>query len=416
MGIEARLKFLSFLQYFIWGSWLITLGSYMIKTLSFSGTQVGNIYSTQGVAACIMPLLLGIIADKYITANRLYALCHGIGGVMLIMMAHITNPHIMLWVMLLNLMAYMPTIGLANAIMHFCIQQKGLDTAQYFPAIRVFGTIGFIAAMWGVSLLGLELSALQLYFAAAASFAAALYGLTLPALPAGAGAEPGAAKQSLTQRMGLDALALLKQPRMAVFFGFACALGVVLHITNTFGNPFLHDLAGTPAGSRSLLLRYPDILYSLSQISEIIFILAIPFFLKKFGIKKVMLISVAAWVLRFGFFAFGGADTAGMGLLILSMLVYGCAFDFFMISGSIFVEKEVGHSMRAGGQGLFLTAVNGLGTFIGMYFVGRIIDYFTIGGARDWQAIWLVFAVYSAALFIVFWAIFREKNESKSGE
>lgn len=415
MSIQARLKIMSFLQYFIWGSWLITLGSYMIKTLNFSGTQVGNIYSMQGVAACIMPLLLGIIADKYIAANRLYALCHCTGGVMLILMAHIANAEIMLWVMLFNLMAYMPTLGLSNAIAHFCIKQKQLDTVAHFPSIRVFGTIGFIIAMWTISLSEVELSAAQLYIAAAASFCLALYSLTLPSLPVAAvtrDGEEGALKQkNLASRMGLDALVLLKQPRLAVFFGFAMLLGVVLHITNTFGNPFLHDLAARPAAAGNLFLRYPDILYSLSQISEIAFILAIPFFLKKFGIKIVMLISVAAWVLRFGFFAFGGPSVFGMVLLMLSMLVYGCAFDFFSISGSIFIEKEVDSSMRSGAQGLFMTSVNGFGTFIGMYLGGRIIDYFTVDGLRNWQTVWLVFAAYTALLFLLFLCVFRDKKE-----
>lgn len=404
MSIQARLRLMSFLQFFIWGSWLITLGSYMIKTLHFSGAQVGDVYSMQGIAACIMPFLIGMLADKYISANRLYALCHSLGGALLIVLAQISDPQTMMWVMLLNLMVYMPTLGLANAIAHFCIKEKQLDTVEYFPAIRVFGTIGFIAAMWTVSLFHAELSAAQLYVAAGASFCLAAYGLSLPAMPAAGNAGEGA-----SARMTGKALHLLKQPRMAVFFGFACLLGVVLHITNTFGNPFLHDLAATPSGAESLFLRYPDILYSLSQISEILFILAIPFFLKKFGIKIVMLISVAAWALRFAFFAFGGAEAFGMGLLILSMLVYGCAFDFFSISGSIFIEKEVDSSIRAGAQGLFMTSVNGFGTFIGMYLGGRIIDYFTAGGSRDWQSIWLVFAAYSAALFFVFLFAFRDR-------
>jgi len=406
MSVQARLKIMSFLQFFIWGCWLITLGSYMIKTLAFSGTEVGNVYSMQGIAACIMPLLLGIIADKYIAANRLYALCHGFGGIMLLLLAQITRPETMMWAMLLNLMAYMPSLGLANAIVHSCLKREKLDIVACFPAIRVFGTIGFIAAMWVVSLSGNELQAAQLYLAAAASFALALYSLT--ALPAAAGGDALPAQQS--RGFGREALALLRRPQLAVFFTFAMLLGVVLHITNTFGNPFLHDLAAQPQAAGNVLLRYPDILYSLSQISEIAFILTIPFFLKKFGIKIVMAISVIAWILRFGFFAFGGSSALGMSLLVLSMLVYGCAFDFFTISGSIFIEKTVKSAMRAGAQGLFMTAVNGFGTFIGMYLGGRIIDYFTDAAGRNWQAVWLVFAAYSAVLLALFLVIFRVKE------
>jgi len=407
MSVQARLKIMSFLQFFIWGCWLITLGSYMIKTLAFSGTEVGNVYSMQGIAACIMPLLLGIMADKYIAANRLYALCHGFGGIMLLLLAQITRPETMMWAMLLNLMAYMPSLGLANAIAHSCLKREKLDIVACFPAIRVFGTIGFIAAMWVVSLSGNELQAAQLYLAAAASFALALYSLTaLPAAAAGGDAPP----ERQSRGFGLEALALLRQPLLAVFFTFAMLLGVVLQITNTFGNPFLQDLAAHPQAAGNVLLRYPDILYSLSQISEIAFILTIPFFLKKFGIKIVMAISVIAWILRFGFFAFGGASAFGMSLLVLSMLVYGCAFDFFSISGSIFIEKTVKSAMRAGAQGLFMTAVNGFGTFIGMYLGGRIIDYFTDAAGRNWQAVWLVFAAYSAVLLALFLVIFRVKE------
>jgi len=402
--IRLRLKLMSFLQFFIWGSWLISLGSYMIKTLHFSGSQVGDIYSMSGIAACVMPFLIGFIADKYLSANKLYALCHCAGGIALIIMAQVTSPAVMIWVMLLNLMFYIPTIGLSNSIAHFCIKQGMLDTVDYFPAIRVFGTIGFIAAMWAVSLCKFELSAAQLYIAAGASFILAAYGLTLPKMPA-AGKQGGVSGA---------AFALLREPRMAVFFGFAVLLGVVLHITNTFGNPFLHDLADTEAGRQNLFLRYPDILYSVSQMSEICFILAIPFVLRKFGIKTVMLISVFAWVLRFGLFAFGGASAPGMGMLLLSMVVYGCAFDFFNISGSIFVEKSVPEAQRSAGQGLFMVSMNGFGTFIGMYAGGRIVDYFTAAGARDWQSIWLVFTVYSAVLFFLFLFCFKGKKAARS--
>jgi len=408
MSIQARLKLMSFLQFFIWGSWLITLGSYMIKRLHFTGAQVGDVYSMSGIAACIMPFALGYIADKYLSANKLYALCHCGGGISLLLLAQISSPAAMIWLMLLNLMFYIPSVGLANSIAHFCIKREMRDTVDYFPAIRVYGTLGFIAAMWLVSLCHFELSAAQLYIAAAASFGIAAYGLTLPHMPAARGkGQEGANFFSAI-------MALLREPRLAVFFGFAILLGVVMHITNTFGNPFLHDLAETDLGKQSLMLRYPDILYSLSQISEVCFILAIPFVLKKFGIKIVLLISVFAWALRFGLFAYGDASAPGMLMLLLSMIVYGCAFDFFNISSSIFVEKTVPEASRAAGQGLLMVSMNGFGTFIGMYAGGRIVDYFTTGGLRDWQSIWLVFAAYSAVLFFLFLFCFKGKKAAQS--
>jgi len=406
MSIQARLKLLSFLQFFIWGSWLITLGSYMFKTLNFTGAQVGDVYSMSGIAACIMPFVIGYIADKYLSANKVYAICHICGGISLIIMAHVSSPITMIWIMLINLMFYIPSIGMTHSIAHFCIKQDKRDTMDYYPAICTFGTIGFIVAMWVVSLLHLELSNIQLYIAAAASFCVALYGLTLPHMPASR--EKGQNGVNFLSAIG----SMLREPRMAVFFLFAIFLGVVMHLTNTFGNPFLHDLAETELGKQNLMLRYPDILYSLSQISEIGFILTIPFVLKKFGIKTVLLISAFAWTMRFGLFAFGGASASGMGMLLLSMIVYGCAFDFFTISSSIFVEKTVPEASRFAGQGLLMVSMNGFGTFIGMYAGGRIVDYFTQEGLRNWHGIWLVFAAYSALLFFLFLLCFKGRKSA----
>ncbi|MEM7986193.1 MFS transporter, partial [Morganella morganii] len=237
MDIKVRLKAMLFLQYFIWGAWLITLGSYMMATLKFTGADVGWIYSTKGLAAVIMPGLVGIIADKFIPANRLYGLCHLICAGALFYAATVTDVNVLFWVMLLNAMAFMPTIALSNSVSYASLQKYNLDPVTHFPSVRVFGTVGFIAAMWAVSLMKFELSNMQLYIAAGASLLLALYSLTLPAIPV--------VKQTGTttwaQRYGLDAFVLFKQPVMAVFFLFAMLLGAVLQITNTFGNPFLHD-------------------------------------------------------------------------------------------------------------------------------------------------------------------------------
>lgn len=407
MGISTRLKIMSFMQYFIWGSWLVTLGSYMINTLHFTGASVGMVYSSKGLAAIIMPSLVGIIADKWLRAERAYCICHLVCAGALFYAAQVNQPDLMFWVMLVNAMAFMPTIALSNSISYSCLAQAGMDTVSHFPPIRVFGTLGFIAAMWAVSLAGIELSNVQLYIASGASLALAMYALTLPAVPCA----QNKTNQTLTSKLGLEALILFKQPLMAVFFLFAMLLGAVLQITNTFGNPFLHDFVRDPQFAESFIVKYPSLLLSVSQMSEVAFILTIPWFLKRYGIKVVMLISMIAWVLRFGLFAIGDPSSIGCLFLLLSMIVYGCAFDFFNISGSVFVEQEVNPAIRASAQGLFMTMVNGVGAWVGSIVSGRVVDYFTHDGVKDWSTIWLVFAAYALVLAVLFSLGFHYRHQ-----
>ncbi|MBA9026827.1 MULTISPECIES: nucleoside permease [Bacillaceae] len=407
MTIKSRLRIMVFLQYFIWGAWLVTLGSYMINTLNFTGAQVGLVYSTKGLAALLMPSIAGIIADRWVKANRLYGIFHFLGAIALFLAAQASDPTYMFWVMFFNAMVYMPTQSLSNVISYASLEKAGLDTVKDFPPVRVFGTVGFIAAMWAISLLRIELSSIQLYVASGASLLLALYSLTLPDCP------PSKVKKdkSWVSLLGLDAFVLFKQKRMAIFFLFAMLLGAVLQITNTFGNPFLHDFGLNPEFKDSFVVKYPSILLSMSQFSEVFFIILIPFFLRKYGIKKVMLISMIAWTLRFVFFAYGDPSSEGFILLLLSMIVYGCAFDFFNISGSIFVEKEVDPRIRASAQGLFMTMVNGVGAYVGAIVSGKVVDYFTVDGIKDWQSIWLVFAAYALVLAIVFAVSFKYKHD-----
>ncbi|HHQ6572914.1 TPA: nucleoside permease [Serratia fonticola] len=414
MAIKTRLKVMIFLQFFIWGAWLVTLGSYMINTLHFSGAQVGMVYSSKGIAALIMPSLAGIIADRWIKANRLYGLCHLLGAVALYYAAQVDQPMVMFWVMLFNAMVYMPTMALSNAISYFCLEKHGFDTVKDFPPVRVYGTVGFILAMWLISFSRIELSNMQLYLASAVSLLLAVYSLTLPNCPT----NKVKRSQSWVSMLGLDAFVLFKQKRMAVFFLFAMLLGAALQITNTFGNPFLHDFSLNPLYQDSLSVRYPSVLLSLSQISEVFFILTIPFFLRRYGIKQVMLISMAAWTLRFLFLAYGTPAGFGFLLLLLSMIVYGCAFDFFNISGSIFVEKETDHRIRASAQGLFMTMVNGAGAYVGAIASGEVVDFFTHNGVKDWQSIWLVFAAYTLVLGVIFALSFnyQHRPEEMNGD
>lgn len=405
MDIRSRLKIMAFLQYFIWGSWVVTLGAYLIRTLGFNGSQVGNIYSAKGLAAVLMPALLGWVADRFMPVHRLYGLCHLLSAGTLFLAADTQGAEALFLVMLVNMMAYMPTMALSNALCYQCLTQAGLDRVRWFPPIRVFGTLGFIAGMWCISLLQLELSAMQLRVAGGASLLLAVYAMTLPA-QARTGAAVQAPADGEARRPGW--LWLWRQPGMAVFFCFAVLLGAVLQITNTFGSPFLHDFASQAAFQDSLVVRYPAMLLSVSQMSELLFILAIPWVLRRFGIKTVVLVSMLAWTLRFGFFALGDPSPWGMVFLLLSMLVYGCAFDFFNISGSLFVEQSCPPEMRAGAQGLFMTLVNGLGAFAGAQISGWVVDRLSHDGVRDWPAIWAVFAAYTLVLAMVFALVFRQ--------
>lgn len=400
MSIKLRLIIMNFLEFFVWGSWLISLGGYMIITLKFTGSQVGSIYATMGVASLFTPSIMGIIADRWINAERVLGACHIIGALLLFWAAQATEYRLMYIIMLLNSLFYMPTIALNNAVSYAALQKGGIDIVKYFPPIRVWGTVGFVAAMWVIDFGQWTLVPTQLYVSATAGLILGLYAFTLPACP------PTHARQSgsLISSLGLDAIVLFKRTRMAVFFLFAMMLGAALQITNTFGEAFIHDFSSSYPDSFAVL--HPSLLMSVSQISETLFILTIPFFLKRFGIKTVMMMSIFAWVLRFGFFAFGNPGN-GLVLLMLSMIVYGIAFDFFNISGSLFVKNETDNSILSSAQGLFMLMTNGIGAFVGGTLSGWVVDYFTHDGVREWQNIWLSFAGYSLVLGIVFPLAFR---------
>lgn len=406
MGIRFRLTLMNFLQFFIWGSWLISIGGYLGGTLGFSGMQIGAVFSTLGIASLFMPAVMGIIADKWINAEKLLGMCHLMGAVLLFWASTVTDPDLFFYVMLLNSMFYMPTIALNSTVSFNVLKQKGYDVVTDFPPIRVWGTIGFIAAMWIVDLFGWKSSSMQLIFSSVSSLFLGFYAFTLP------GCKPEISKQkkTLLARFGLDALVLFRQKKMAVFFLFAMFLGAALQITNAFGGSFLESFNLTHPDTFGV--KHPIVLLSISQMSETFFILTIPFFLHRFGIRKVMLISMFAWVLRFGLFGIGDPG-GGLYLLILSMIVYGMAFDFFNISGSLFVETEADPRIRASAQGLFMIMTNGFGAFIGGIASGWVVDLFTVGGVRNWQSIWFVFAAYALVLAIIFPFVFRYRHENR---
>lgn len=406
MALKLRLTVMQFLQFFVWGSWLLTIGAYWFQTKQWSGTEFGAIFSTMGIASLFMPALAGIVADRWINTERLYAFFHLMGAIILFYVPKVSDPNTMFWVMLVNMIFYMPTISLSISISYSAMKDAGLDIVKDFPPIRVFGTVGFIAALWVTSLCGFETSAAQFYLASAVSFGLAVYSLTMPKCPP----LGKSSSTSLASSLGLDAFILFKNANMALFFLFAMLLGAALQLTNAYGDTFLHDFASVESYKETFAVQHPAMILSISQISETLFILTIPFFLRHFGMKKVMFMSIIAWVLRFGLLAYGNpAD--GLWMIIVSCIIYGVAFDFFNISGSLFVETQVPPSMRASGQGLFMMMTNGFGAFLGSRFSGVVIDkFFMIEGKFDWTGIWLSFAGYAAVVAILFLVLFKRPS------
>ena len=441
MGIKIRITIMNFLQFFIWGAWLITIGGYWFQNRHWTGTDFGVIFSTMGIASLFMPAIAGIIADRWINAEKLLGIFHIMGAAVLFILPKVNDPTTFFWVMLLNMVFYMPTISLAITVAYSALKGAGLDVIKSYPPIRVFGTIGFIVAMWTVSLLKFETSAMQFYVASGASLTLGVFSFSLPKCTV----NKNVRSKNLVDMLGLKAFTLFKNPKMAMFFIFSMMLGASLQLTNAYGDTFLHDFSKVPKyadlisiyekitipnlheiigffnkisylmGVENLIpmlvLKYPAIIMSISQMSETLFILAIPFFLLRFGIKKVMLISMVAWVLRFALFGFGNPAEA-LWMIILSNIIYGMAFDFFNISGSLFVETQTDSSIRASAQGVFMMMTNGFGAILGSWSSGLMIDHYfkDAAGNFEWQGIGLTFAAYSLVVAILFAFLFRHKH------
>lgn len=408
MNIKFRLILMNFMQFFIWGAWLITIGAYWFQNKGWSGAQFGAIFSTMGISAIFMPTITGIVVDKLINAEKLYGIMHILGALTLFSIPLVTNPTTFFWVILLNMIFYMPTLSLSITVAYSALKADGKDVVKDYPPIRIWGTIGFIAALWTVSLTHNETSANQFYIASAVALALGIYSFSLPKCP------PLLNKvdnKSIVNLLGLNAFALFKTPKFAIFFAFSMLLGAALQLTNAYGDTFIHDFKNVPAYKDLIAVKYPAIIMSISQVSETLFILAIPFFLRQFGIKYVMLFSMLAWVLRFGLFAF--SDPAdGLWMIVLSCIVYGMAFDFFNISGSLFVETQTTPEIRGSAQGLFMMMVNGFGAFFGSLISGLVIQNFFTNAdqSKNWHGIWLSFAGYALVIAIIFPFVFRYKH------
>ena len=410
MNLKTRLTLMSFFQFFVWGAWLLTIGTYCLNAKGWSFPEFGAIFSTLALSSLFMPALTGIIADKWINAERLYGVLHILYGLVLFYVPKVDDPGTLYYVIFGAMICYMPTISLSNSISYTILKRENYDVIKVFPPIRVFGTIGFIAAMWTTNLSGSKANGNQFIIAAVAAIALGIYSFTLPKCPPPRSISKNA---GIIEQLGLKAFTLFGTYKMALFFIFSMMLGAALQLTNMYGDSFLSGFVNVPEYADSFVVKRSTIILSISQMSETLFILAIPFFLKRFGIKKVMLFSMLAWVLRFGLFAYGDPSPIGTSLIILSCIVYGMAFDFFNISGSLFVETTTDSSIRSSAQGLFMMMTNGVGAWLGSIISGWVIGkYFILpGGKSDWHGIWLSFAGYALVVAILFTIFFKHKHD-----
>ena len=452
MKTKIQLIIFNFLEFAVWGAYLTAMGRYLANVGLAS--HIGWFYSIQGIVSLLMPTLMGIVADRWIEAQKLQSLCHLLAGTFMIAAGwyaigagDAVQFSTLFTLYTVSVAFFMPTIALTNSVAFNALIKNNMDTVKDFPPIRVFGTVGFIASMWCVSLLHWEATPNQFLLSGGLSLVMAVYALTLPKCELKVSAE----KESLVDALGLKAFALFKQKKMALFFIFSMLLGFSLQITNGYANPFLGSFEYFKDWSNAFGVQYSNILISISQICEALCILAIPFFLKKFGIKNVMLMAMFAWVLRFGFFGAGNPGT-GVWLFVLSCVVYGFAFDFFNISGALYVDQETDTSMRSSAQGLFMMMTNGFGATIGTLSAQAVFnkvvpqfDFNALGIVRDaankiaweqivdvqklqsihdaalqqwvgWQTFWYIFAAYALVVAILFWLFFPKTPVNKDIE
>ena len=431
-SIKNRLSVMNFLEFAVWGAYLTCMSNYLGR--AGMGAEIAWFYAIQGIVSIFMPTLMGIVADRFVQPQRLLGICHLVAGLAMFglvwmgMSAAEPAKGLFMTVYTISVAFYMPTLALSNTVAFNSLRGAGLDTVKDFPPIRVLGTVGFIVTMWCVNCLTLDNGSLgwtfgesdfkfqytymQFFVSGLLSIVLFLYTFTLPSSPV----KRAAGKQSLAEAFGLNAFKLFRNPTMAMFFIFSMFLGMSLQVTNGFAGPFLTSFKSSPIPeiAGSFTANNATVLISISQISEAFCILLIPFFLRRFGIKTVMLMAMSAWVLRFGFFGVGSPGFPGVILFILSCIVYGVAFDFFNVSGGLFVDANCDGSNKASAQGLFMLMTNGLGATIGTLAAGAVVDRFChwengvlVG---DWTSAWLIFAGYSAVVAVLFAILFKDKR------
>ena len=415
-NIKLRLIVMNFLQFAVWGSYLTSMGT-LLASIGMPD-KIGIFYAVQGIVSLFMPAIIGIIADRWVQAQRLLGLCHLLAALFMGATAWVVSTDgaqsqmLILGLYAVSVAFYMPTLALSNSVAYNVLESNKLDPVTAFPPIRVWGTVGFICAMLFCDFAGFQQSAMQFYQSAVLGITLGIYAMTLPACPVNTSTE----KKSLVESLGLRAFTLFKERKMAMFFIFSMLLGVSLQITNGFANPFITSFGAIEEYSSTFAANHANALISISQVSETLCILLIPFFLKRFGIKTVMLIAMFAWVLRFGLFGVGNPG-GGVWMFILSMIVYGVAFDFFNISGSLFVNKETDASIRSSAQGLFMIMTNGIGATIGTLGAQAVVNHFVYSQSspmaqiEGWSTTWLIFAGYALVVALAFWLLFKYKHQ-----
>lgn len=431
MSLKTRLSVMNFLEFAVWGAYLTSMSNYLGK--AGMGAEISFFYAIQGIVSIFMPTLMGIIADKYMQPQRLLGVCHLLAGLFMVSLAYMgmtsemPNVALFMTVYTLSVAFYMPTLALSNTTAFTILKQQGLDTVKNFPPIRVFGTVGFIATMWFVNCatwdgqsLGFSIAEnagkfqythLQFLVSGILGILLSVYCFTLPQCPL-----VKKEKQSLADTLGLNAFKLFRKKEMAMFLIFSGLLGMSLQVTNGYATPFITSFKGNAALADTFAANNATLLVSISQVSEALCILMIPFFLRRYGIKIVMLIAMFAWVLRFGLFGLGNPAMPGVLLFVLSCIVYGVAFDFFNVSGGLFIDKNCDPQIRASAQGLFMLMTNGLGATIGTLLAGQIINHYCTWEngylLGDWQTCWFIFAGYALVVGLVFAFAFKTKHDA----
>lgn len=413
--ISARLILMNFLEFAVWGAYLTSLGRYL-GNIGLSN-EIKWFFAMQGIVSIFMPALMGIVADRYMQAQKVISLCHGLAGVFMAgagfycMSAGDSVQFAPLFALYsLSVAFFMPTIALTNSVAYSALEGAGKDPVKAFPPIRVFGTIGFICSMLLTNWLKIDGVAMQdsytqLIQSGAMSIVLCLYALTMPSCPV----KPATESKSIVDSLGLKAFTLFRDRQFAIFFIFSMMLGASLQITNGYANTFLGSFGSDPALADTFAVKNSNALLAISQTSETLCILLIPIFMKRFGIKKVMLIAMFAWVLRFGLFGLGQPDMPGVLLFILSCIVYGVAFDFFNISGSLYVNENTSTDIRSSAQGLFMLMTNGLGASIGTLAAGAVVESVVFNAAEpSWSTAWYIFAAYALVVAILFMILFKE--------
>ena len=429
MNIKTRLAVMNCLEFAVWGAYLTSMGNYLGK--AGMGAEIAWFYAIQGIVSIFMPTIVGIVADKYVQPQRMLGICHllaGLGMVGLFYLGMINaqpDKTTFIAIYSLSVAFYMPTLALSNTAAFAILKGKGYDTVTDFPPIRVLGTVGFIVTMWFVNCASWDNGAFSFGFAAndfkfqythmqflvsgIISFVLFAYCMTLPACPIVKHEE----KKSVSEMLGFSAFKLFKDKKMALFFIFSCLLVMSLQVTNSYATPFITSFKGDALLADTFAANNATLLVSISQVSEALCILMIPFFLRRYGIKIVMLIAMFAWVFRFGLFGLGNPGDR-VWMFIISCLVYGVAFDFFNISGSLYVNDNVDKDMRSSAQGLFMLMTNGLGASIGTWAAGLVVNHFVYNAATpDWSTAWYIFAAYSLVVGVLFMILCRNPNKSK---